>query len=428
MTAWLLAALAVAAAAAGQAGRPASPPAPAVRAQLDGHVAIVADVLPRGDAFELRPQLRIDVSGEIGARGRLRFGVDALAQGLAASRRGAAVHDAAFGARDAWIEIAGSAGDLRAGFGRVIWGRLDEVQPSDVVNPIDAAKFLLDGRSAARRPVWFTRARLMPSDRLTIEGVLVPRFRRSTFDELDEETSPFNLIAAAVPPGIDPRPEPVEPAAAMRNVSGGGRVSVTVGRVDIGGAVYRGFDGFGIVQVEPVPTAGVPPVALQLRRRHPRFTMAAADFETVAGEWALRGEAAWFGERTFAGVTRPGLVGGRALDAGVGFDRSAGDVRLFGTLLVRRQWSDADAGIAATDVSLLGSIERSFARERYRARLFGVVNPGDAAGFVRGLFTWSVRDNVSVEASAAVFLGDGDDLLSRFRDRDFGFTRMVVYF
>ena len=57
-----------------------------------------------------------------------------------------------------------------------------------------------------------------------------------------------------------------------------------------------------------------------------------------------------------------------------------------------------------------------------------VVNPHDAAGFVRALFTWSAHDNVSVEASAAVFLGDGDDLLSRFQDRDFGFTRLTVYF
>jgi hypothetical protein len=156
--------------------------------------------------------------------------------------------------------------------------------------------------------------------------------------------------------------------------------------------------------------------------------MVAADVETVVGEWALRGEAAVFTERTIAGVLRPGLVRARALDAGAGFDRSAGGLRVFGTVLVRRRWSPEDSAVAATDVSVVGSVERSFGRERYRGRLFAVVNPHDAAGFVRGLFTWSVHDNVSVEASAAVFLGDGDDLLSRFQDRDFVFTRLTVYF
>ena len=39
--------------------------------------------------------------------------------------------------------------DVRAGFARVIWGRLDEVQPTDVVNPLDVSRFFFEG--AARR-------------------------------------------------------------------------------------------------------------------------------------------------------------------------------------------------------------------------------------------------------------------------------------
>ena len=32
-------------------------------------------------------------------------------------------------------------------------------------------------------------------------------------------------------------------------MSGGGRVSGTIGRVDIAGGAYRGFDGFGIIDI-----------------------------------------------------------------------------------------------------------------------------------------------------------------------------------
>ena len=77
---------------------------------------------------------------------------------------------------------------------------------------------------------------------------------------------------------------------------------------------------------------------------------------------------------------------------------------------------------------MIGSFERQFARERYHARACAVVNPADRAGFLRGVFTWRVRDNVSVDASGAIFLGRGDDLLSRFTGRDFVFTRITRHF
>jgi hypothetical protein len=63
-------------------------------------------------------------------------------------------------------------------------------------------------------------------------------------------------------------------------------------------------------------------------------------------------------------------------------------------------------------------------------RVFGVANPVDDSGFVRGVVAWSVRDNVALEASAGLFLGSGtsSDTLSRFRDRDFAFARLRWYF
>ena len=84
--------------------------------------------------------------------------------------------------REAWIEVAGSKGDLRAGYGRIVWGRLDEIQPSDVINPLDTARFLFDGRGAARLPVAFLRGRVFASHDFVIEGVagagLQPRHLR----------------------------------------------------------------------------------------------------------------------------------------------------------------------------------------------------------------------------------------------------------
>lgn len=400
------------------------------RLEIGGLIAMTADALPKEGAAEVRPLAGLAVTARPSRALRLRF--EGFAEALAADR-GEPVTDAAVRVREAWFEIIGGHVDVRAGYGRLSWGRLDEVQPSDVINPLDTSRFLLEGRSAARLPVSFVRARAFSSERLVVEGLIVPAFRRGSFDELDESTSPFNLVNDVVLPATlaatSRAVEHVEPEASWGNVSGGGRVSATVGRVDVTAGVFRGFDGFGLVTFEPTvgQVVGQGPstaVVGRLVERYPRFTMLSGDFETVVREWAIRGEAAVFVDKQFLGVRRPGSVGGRALDAGLGFDRRTGEFRVFGSVLVHRQWSNEDPDIDRTDVSLVGSVERQFSRDRYLVRAFAVVNPGDASAFARGLFTWSLRDNVAIEGSAAMFLGTGDDTLSRFTGRDFVLARV----
>ncbi len=343
---------------------------------------LAAHALPKQDARELRPRITFSGTAELSKNARVH--VDGLVEGLVADRerRGGRVNAISADARDAWVEVSGERADIRAGFGRLAWGRLDEVQPSDVINPIDTARFFLEGRSDARLPVGFARARLFPSSSVTIEGVLVPLFRRSTFDSLDEKTSPFNLI-----PGIA---QPSAPDA----MQGGGRVSATLGRVDVSTSVYRGTDTF------------VSPTGYR------RFTMVAGDFETVAGAWAVRGETA--------------LRIDQAFDIGAGVDRKTGEFRLFASAILHRDFATPLAK-ASTNFNVIGSIERKFGRDHYLARVFGIVNPDDRSGFVRGLLVWSVTDKVAIEASAAKFVGTGDDGIARFAGRDFAGVRLRWY-
>lgn len=397
------------------------------RPQIDGQFSVLFDAVPRQDAAELRPRLRVDFSGD---RGAFRYRVDVSAEALAADR-GGGVTTAIGEARDVWLEWAGERFELRGGVGRLPWGRLDEIAPSDVVNPLDTAKFLIEGRAEARRPVAFLRGRAFASEALRVEGILVPVFRRATFDALDEPTSPFNVLRTLVLPAgvvVAPEVEHVEPDTSWSNLSGGARVTGTIGRVDLGAAVFRGFDGFGAVTFEPDLAAVGPAIVGRLVERHERFTMIAADFETVYGQWALRGEMAAFVERQVAGASRLGFVTARAIDAGAGFDRRAGDYRVFGSVIFRREWAPEDPMIDRTDVSLVGSIDRTFAREAWLVRVFGVVNPADRATFARGVVVWRTRDNVTFEGSAGAFLGTSDDAIGRFKDRDFAFARVAYFF
>jgi len=341
---------------------------------------LAAHALPKQDARELRPRITFSGTAELSASARVH--VDGIVEGLIADRRGVRVNAISADARDAWIEAGGKRADIRAGYGRLAWGRLDEVQPSDVINPIDTARFFLEGRSEARLPVGFARARVFPTSSVTLEGVLVPFFRRSTFDSLDEKTSPFNII-----PGV-PRPDPPD---AMQ---GGGRVSATAGRVDVSTSVYRGTDTF----ISP--------------QGYRRFTMLAGDFETVAGAWAIRGESAVRLDQSF--------------DIGAGVDRKTGEFRVFASAIVHRDFATL-ATAPSTNFNLIGSIERKFRRDHYLARAFAIVNPDDRSGFLRGLLLWSATDQLALELSAAKFVGTGDDAISRFAGRDFAGLRIRWY-
>lgn len=405
---------------------------PIVDARL--RASVTADVLPRRGVSEIRPEIGADITASPSPRLTMRF--DGVADGLVADR-GGRIADATVLVRDAYIETHTGVMDVRAGYGRLVWGRLDEIAPTDVINPLDAARFLFDGRGEARLPVAFVRARASLSERLRVEGVLVPRFRRGLFDRLDEPTSPFNLVADAVfPPGVMAVPGrlQVEPGDGWRDMSGGARVETTLGRVDASASVYRGFDGLGPIGLQTAIDPATAQVVGQLVEFHPRFTMVGGDFETVSGPWAFRGEVAAFVDRSFLplAVVAPGkapvLVAGRSFDAGAGVDRRVGAWRMFGSAILHREWSDDDASVSRTNLDIVGSMERAFRGEHYVARAFAVVNPGDAAAFLRGVWTWKVRDNVTFDASAGTFLGSGDDTIGRFEKRDFVLTRAQYYF
>jgi hypothetical protein len=256
----------------------------------------------------------------------------------------------------------------------------------------------------------------------------VPAFRAGRFDQLDEETSPFNLI---------PSIEREEPGFAVGNLQGGGRFTSTAGRVDWGVSAFRGFRSFPRVQPivgralsgPPGEPGGFAP-QVSVAAVHPRYTMLGADFETVRGEWGMRGEVAAFVDDSFQGANLA-VVPGASWDAGLGVDRRAGSYQFSGTVLVHRERPDAvaSAGLdARTDLSLVFSSDRTFARERYRLRAFSVFNASEASAFLRAIGVAKLTDDVALEGSGGWFAGDGRDTIGRFNDSDFLYLRLKYYF
>jgi hypothetical protein len=427
-------------------------PAAAQAQAPTGHVSLLADYLPhRQDTAELRARVfaehRIDPAPGV----RLQGGI--FVEGLLARRPSgpgwtpSRVTDAIVRVQDATISYSRERFALDGGFGRLAWGRLDELQPTDVINPLDVSRFFFEGRSEARLPVGYARGRLFLGERATIEGVYVPFYRGGRFDQLDEPTSPFNLVPAlgndvvCLAVGCPPAGQwPIvdrAPSRSLEHSQGGARVSVTSGRVDWSVSAWRGIEPFGFYEAGPIDPLALSLIPLQ--RVYPRFTMIGGDFETVRGAWGVRGEAAVFVDDAFQGPSFE-VVRGHSLDAGAGVDRRAGSYRVSGTVLLHRERYDEPMVTPAppggsftietdrTDVSFMLSAERTFARERYRGRVFAVSNPSEGSGFLRGILTASLGDNLALEGSAGWFLGSGRDTIGRFADSDFVYARLKAYF
>jgi hypothetical protein len=280
------------------------------------------------------------------------------------------------------------------------------------------------------------------SESVNVDGIYLPDFRRGLFDQLDEPSSPFNLPVDVASDPVAclaigcPAPGALTvadraPVLTVGNGQGGARVSATSGRVDWSVSVFRGFETFGEYVLEAATPAAPPSVA----RVYPRFTMIGGDFEAVRGEWGMRGEVAAFVADNFQSADLR-VIGGRSFDAGAGGDRRAGDYTLSGTVLVHTESYDAPLTVSAsgetrdgrTDVSIIVSADRTFARERYRFRGFGVYNAGGSSGFVRGIGMASLRDNLALEGSIGWFAGGSLDLIGRFGDSDFAYLRVKYYF
>lgn len=382
-------------------------------------------------ATEVRLRLFTDTTLK---RGAATFRAAGYVEGLAADRGlGHTSTDAIVRARELYAELGSKAIDVRAGFSRLVWGRLDELQPGDVINPLDLSKFFFEGRTEARLPVLLLRSRWHFREGGSLEGVVLPRFQPGHFDQLDEGSSPFNLVPQATcgPAMLSAVcSEPVirveEPDASWRNLQGGARLAATSGRIDWAVSAFRGFEAFPIYHLAMVSEV---PVRLVLLGSYPRTSMVAGDFESVLGQWGIRGEVVALVEDTFQSADATRLVEGHSIQSGAGVDRKSGLYRATASVLVDYRAAAHDENVKRhTDVSVIGSAERTFARETRLLRGLGLYNVSEGTAFVRMVGAISLRDNLWLEGSGGLFVGEGDDVVGLFRDRDFLYVKVKYYF
>jgi len=127
----------------------------------------------------------------------------------------------------------------------------------------------------------------------------VPFFQEGTYDELNEETSPFNAVHLPAPLAQRPVEEELS-SRDLENMEYGGRFSSTFREVDWSLYYFRGFCDFPLYKLtyyfDPILNEITPD---KIKAEYIKNTMYGYDSEFVEGKWGIRGEGAFFTDQGF---------------------------------------------------------------------------------------------------------------------------------
>jgi hypothetical protein len=172
--------------------------------------------------------------------------------------------------REAYLAYASDAFEIRAGRQIVVWGRADAINPTDNLSSRDFTLLFIDPDDN-RRGNGMVQGRIPIGDS-TLSVYWLPEFR------------PNEFASPELPPGIrfkdDEKPNEAGQGAVRFDRSGGA--------VDWSVSYFNGIDRNPDVAID---SAG--PLEVVLQRRYHRIGTTGADFATVAGQFAFRGEAAY---------------------------------------------------------------------------------------------------------------------------------------
>ncbi|MCG5537260.1 hypothetical protein [Halorhodospira sp. 9622] len=363
----------------------------------------------------------------LGARWELRLGarIDAAAQGGGGDDTRFARADADYD--ETWLRYRTDDWRLTVGTQTVLWGRVDEIPPTDRLSTKDLTRFALDEQTERRRANLAVRWEGFQGP-WKLDVALLPAFRPAELPARDSIWHPVDRTRGRIL-GTSPNDLPPEQVHNARlgeaSTSGAGtgvRISregrgadyaATVQRVRHSQPYYRWRD--------DDPGSGT------LEAAYPRTWVAGGDLAWVRGGWTWRLEGAWLSE---VPVTRHPSPGALRYDTVPGFDWVAGtevfpggrDLRVTAQL-GGEHLLEAD-GVLDRKAAyyLTGEIEDLYLYNRLRARLRGVVGLDRHDLYLNPELAWIAAEPHEPYLGVHWFDGDEDSLGGFYRDR-----RMVVF-
>jgi len=214
---------------------------------------------------------------------------------------------------EAYVRYSRSLLDLKVGIQKVEWGKLDEINPVDNLNPQDFSKYVTFKKIDRKIGIPMIKLDVFPPVvDLTVEAVWVPFFVPYRMPRPGEKWfPPIFYIPGTVDvgiPGIPPVnihmnvPEPDLPPRTFENSEAALRISKTIRNVDVALSFFHGYDtstpvfrGEGWLDVS---LTGFPPVlnaeyTVDLLPRFEKVNVYGLELSTAVGSFTIRTEWAY---------------------------------------------------------------------------------------------------------------------------------------
>jgi hypothetical protein len=310
-------------------------------------------------------------------------------------------------------------GDTRLTFGAqtIVWGRVDEIAPSDRVSRVDLGRFVLDPLAERRLPQLALRWEQTLGN-MKLDAVGLPVFRGARLPDVSSVWSPVNQTTGELI-GIAPSPALaalVKAATVNEDHEGSGGLALRLTRTGT-----PPFD-FGLTLArsrQTLPYYRADPAGPSLTAVYPYNTFAGGDVEFATGGLTWRSE---IGFTDGVPATRPGgqTIYTRALDwvGGVEFFPGAGETRVSLQLAARSLRTDEAVLELDEYYSVNGEVETALDQGRWKlgARFFSGLNVHDV--YVAPRLSYLGWEPHELYVVGRVFDGESRTLGGFHRDHD----------
>lgn len=303
---------------------------------------------------------------------------------------------------EGYVDVAGDGWDLRAGRQIIIWGNADGLQVTDVLCPSDLTEYATRDLDEIRMPVDAVNLRYTGSGNLTVETVFIPFFKAA---KLPEPDSPWR-----VGPGTPPDPQ--EPEKKLGNGEVGARASWFLPGVDLTFSWARLWNDLP-VKLAAAPQGDAAPYGYR------RTSFAGMTLSVPAGTFVVRGEAAWFSDRSFSAaangapdVDKPLLKVLAGCDWYPGADWTLSVQALVESIIHHDETitQDEHRGLVTARIS------RQLFREKLELSDMAYVTTGEGDLFNRFEADLEITDGFHAMAGADLFAGPRSGVYGRYKD------------
>jgi hypothetical protein len=324
--------------------------------------------------------------------------------------------------QEAYIDYYSNFLDVRFGRQVIAWGKADEINPTDILNPQNLANISED-KGIRKIGLMSLKTEWKFSDYI-LEGIWKPEFDDIKFPAMDSRWAFFTI------PGLEELPEPEYPKNRIQDTEWAFKLSRTISLFDLSVSYFDGWDNIAT----PVLTFNPELQQMQLDKlKFFRTKMIGADFAGSVSSFGLWAEAAYF-------ITENNddpLVKNPYLQYVIGTDYTFDNGILINLQYfqeVNKEKSDEEI------ISKLGfgiplqqavsfRLEKSFGEiEEHSVEVFGIYDIKDNSIMFQPKLILSPEDAFEIEVGVILYYGEEESIFGRFEKNDLVYLKGTYSF